>query len=157
MGVAEFKWCEKHCRTFPVDSGCPTCADAAAAYAELGINKAIWEADQRTEESLMTGLMHRNDLFRLAEQMADESLTLLKQRNTEYAQPEHALANLDRYGLLGVMQEIQNCVCRLENYAKAVYANTSKPMSPEQVRNAEVDLLNFAILYRAVRIQLEGK
>lgn len=153
MAVAEYRWCEKHLQSFPAHNVCPKCL----AEQNDSVNKLLWECDQRVEESLMTGLMHRNDLLSMAEQMSAESLELLKRRNTEYAQPEHALANLDRYGLLGVMQEIQNVVCRLENYAKAVYAGNEKPMSQEQVRNAENDLQNFAVLYRAVRVQLEGK
>ena len=124
-----------------------------------GINQQIWEADVRLEEDAIIkagGAMTRNDLFLIAQQMCNESLLLMRKRNVEYAPENDPLANLRVFRMVSVCQEIHNCFSRLKRFAMADLKGEDKPMTDEQVRNAENDLLNFAILFRAMRIQCAG-
>ena len=123
------------------------------------INQQIWEADVRLEEDAIIkagGAMTRNDLFLIAQQMCNESLLLMRKRNVEYAPENDPLANLRVFRMVSVCQEIHNCFSRLKRFAMADLKGEDKPMTDEQVRNAENDLLNFAILFRAMRIQCAG-
>lgn len=123
------------------------------------INKQIWENDVRLEEQAIIdagGEMTRNDLFLISQQMCNESLTLMRQRNVEYAPESDPLANLRAFRMVSVCQEIHNCYSRLKRYALADLRGEDKPMTEEQVRNAENDLHNFSLLFRAMRIQCAG-
>ena len=133
-----------------------------------GAGRLMGEIDWRVEETLVDR-MTRTQLYAFFPQWCEEATDISKDRNRGYASEEQPFANLNRDDTLtGIIQEIANCFKRLNNYAEywkehqilAKYGLKHPkecPLTEEQIRDAELDMHNFALLYRGLRIELSNR
>jgi hypothetical protein len=98
----------------------------------------------------------RTGMIAECERHCHESVALMWQRNQEYAKSTDPYQNFRRLGLLSLVQEMDNVICRMFNYADAMYRGADKPLTKAQIEDCEKDMHNFAELFHCFRISLEG-
>jgi len=79
-----------------------------------------------------------------------EGLTLLQKKGNDYAGAEDCLANLRRFGLLGIIVRLSDKISRLENLAKG----GELQVKDESIADTLTDIANYCYLGR---IFAEGK
>src|SRR3990167_7732533 len=86
-----------------------------------------------------------------------ESVSLMGQRNQEYARSDDPYQNFRRLGLLSLVQEMDNVLCRMYNYADALYRGIPTTLTQAQILDCEKDMHNFSELFHCFRLELEDE
>lgn len=93
----------------------------------------------------------RNDLIR---SYFEQDMALLIAKGHDYAGNEDCLANLKRFGELGIVVRLSDKFSRLESLTKAALSGGARAVTDESMIDTLRDIRNYSFL---LQIFLEGK
>jgi anti-sigma28 factor (negative regulator of flagellin synthesis) len=114
-----------------------------------GVNCRISNQSQAYAECASSD---RDKLFNAHKELTDKAIKTMKAKNHDYASDADPYRNFQTFGLLGILVRLSDKLARLRSFTE----NGEVKVSDESVEDTIIDIINYAVLFEAMRRHMRG-